>query len=215
MHSVAYGRTQGKPTVLIVDDEVINIKMIADVLADECEVLFACSAAEALQLAQAQTPDVILLDVVMPDLDGYTVCARLKSDPATADIPVIFITSLDAVEQEVKGFEAGAIDYVTKPLRLSAVKARVQKHIGYRRAQTAASGMQTTPEPDLAALSARQKEIFAWVQAGKTNWEIARIIGCSEDNVKYHMKKIMRVFDVSNRTLVAALHPRIDPRGIV
>jgi CheY-like chemotaxis protein len=214
MHSVADSRTQGKPTVLIVDDEVINIKMIADVLGDECEVLFACSAAEGLQLARAQKPDVILLDVVMPDLDGYAVCIRLKSDPATADIPVIFITSLDAVEQEVKGFEAGATDYVTKPLRLSAVKARVHKHIGHRRTQ-AASGIQTAPEPDLAALSARQKEIFAWVQAGKTNWEIARIIGCSEDNVKYHMKKIMRVFDVSNRTLVAARHPRVDPRGIV
>lgn len=209
-----------QPTILVVDDELINIKILAEVLKGEYHVAFATSGQEAVRLAGELKPDVILLDVVMPDMDGYAVCARLQQDPATAAIPVIFVTVQDTVEQEVRGLEAGAIDYVTKPVRPSAVKARVQQQLAYRSVLLAAAQAEPAPDaapesaPDAApALSSRQQEIFTWVQAGKTNWEIARILGCSEDNVKYHMKKILRVFGLNNRTHAAAQSVRAGLRG--
>jgi putative two-component system response regulator len=214
-----------QPTILVVDDELINIKILAEVLKGDYHVVFATSGQEAVRLAGELKPDVILLDVVMPDLDGYSVCERLRQDPATAAIPVIFVTVQDTVEQEVRGLEAGAIDYVTKPVRPSAVKARVQQQLAYRSALLAAAQAEpaapdtvpvAVPEeaPPAPALSSRQQEIFAWVQAGKTNWEIARILGCSEDNVKYHMKKILRVFGLNNRTHAAAQSVRAGLPGM-
>jgi len=137
-----------QPTILVVDDELINIKILAEVLKGEYHVAFATSGQEAVRLAGELKPDVILLDVVMPDMDGYAVCARLQQDPATAAIPVIFVTVQDTVEQEVRGLEAGAIDYVTKPVRPSAVKARVQQQLAYRSVLLAAA--QAEPAPDAA-----------------------------------------------------------------
>ena len=200
-----------KPKVLLIDDELINIKILADVLKGDYEVVFANDGLEGIRIATESVPDLILLDVMMPGMDGYAVCERLQQNPRTSAIPVIFVTALTAAEQEIKGLEAGAIDYVTKPIRPAAVKARVASQIEYKNTLLA-----STPEQDevqgLEELSSRQKEIFGWVQAGKTNWEIARIIGCSENNVKYHMKKILRIFGSYNRTQVAAKHVRITPQ---
>ncbi|OGO36962.1 MAG: diguanylate cyclase response regulator [Chloroflexi bacterium RBG_16_57_8] len=122
-----------KHTVLIVDDMASNIEILSGVLGDEYEILFASNGQEALNVAYEQVPDMILLDVVMPDMDGYGVCTLLKADEKTRDIPVIFVTSMDQEDDESKGFGVGGIDYITKPLRSSIVRARVRNHLELKR----------------------------------------------------------------------------------
>ncbi len=122
-----------KQTVLIVDDAPTNIQLLSMVLGHEHELLFATHSQEALELAVAQTPDLVLLDVMMPGLNGYEVCMRLKADPRTRSIPVIFVTALSREEDEAKGLEAGAIDYIVKPFSPPIVRARVRNHLELKR----------------------------------------------------------------------------------
>ncbi|MBF0158325.1 MAG: diguanylate cyclase [Magnetococcales bacterium] len=122
------------PRILVVDDEPINIELIADIFSEGHEVLFAMTGEKALEIATAELPDVILLDVMMPGIDGYEVCRRLKEQPATSRIPIIFITSLDDVGSETRGLELGAMDYVTKPFSPAVVKMRVKNMIGLKQA---------------------------------------------------------------------------------
>ncbi len=110
--------------LLIVDDNPLNIHLLADIL-DSYNILFAINGEKALELALHEQPDLILLDIVMPNIDGYEVCKRLKANPITADIPVIFITAQSNDESEVYGFELGAVDYIGKPFRPEIIKARV------------------------------------------------------------------------------------------
>jgi len=116
--------------ILIVDDVPANIKMLREVLKSNYDIIFATSGPDAIALMEPKAlPDLILLDIMMPDMDGYEVCRILKSDELTAKIPIIFITSKDDEEDEIKGFELGAVDYVTKPFSIPVVKARVQTHV--------------------------------------------------------------------------------------
>ena len=124
-----------KQTILIVDDTVVNIQILAGILSSEHEVLFATNGIDALEIAANQVPDLILLDIMMPGLDGYQVCKKLKSMEKTRDIPVIFVTANDQEEDESKGFEAGVVDYITKPVRASIVKARVRTQLELKRYQ--------------------------------------------------------------------------------
>ena len=122
--------------ILVVDDAAANVKLLNEMLGQDYEVLAATNGEDALSLASTQSPDLILLDVVMPDMDGYAVCRALKANEDTKNIPVIFITSMHEQEDERKGLEIGAIDYITKPFSFSLVKARVKNHIvlnDYRR----------------------------------------------------------------------------------
>lgn len=119
--------------ILIVDDTPANLGVIVDYLEQYgFGIMIARSGESALQKARYAPPDLILLDVLMPDMDGFEVCQRLKADELTRDIPVIFMTSLTSVEDKVKGFEAGAIDYVTKPLYQEEVLARITTHLRLR-----------------------------------------------------------------------------------
>jgi diguanylate cyclase (GGDEF)-like protein len=126
--------TELKPKILVVDDARTNIRVLRHLLKDEAGVLFATSGREALALAGSEQPDLILLDVVMPDMDGYQVCQALKSDPNTAAIPVIFVTGLADTTDETHGLEVGAIDYITKPFVPAVVRMRVRNHLALRRA---------------------------------------------------------------------------------
>lgn len=123
----------GKQTVLIVDDTPANIEMLSEALSDEYEVLFATSGEDALDIAVEQHPDLILLDVIMPGMDGYEVCGRIKGDARTRSIPVIFVTAMDHEEEEATGLNVGAIDYLTKPIRPAIVRARVRNHLELKR----------------------------------------------------------------------------------
>ncbi len=119
-----------QPTILVVDDEGINVMLIHDALKDFCRVIGVVSGKQALQaVIKEPHPDLILLDVLMPEMDGYAVCQAIKKNRLTADIPVIFITALEEEEDETKGFAAGAVDYIHKPIRKAILRARVKIHL--------------------------------------------------------------------------------------
>jgi sigma-B regulation protein RsbU (phosphoserine phosphatase) len=122
-------------SILIVDDTPINIGVISGALKDSFATKVATSGEKALAIASGkEKPDLILLDILMPEMDGYEVCRRLKADPDTRDIPVIFLTSQTEAEDETKGFEVGAVDYIHKPFSAAVVKARVRTHLMLREA---------------------------------------------------------------------------------
>lgn len=121
-----------KPLVLIVDDQPENIQALAAILSNEVRSLFALNGEQALLKVAEKPIDLILLDVMMPGIDGFTVCERLKQDPATADIPVIFVSGRTEGVDEERGFAVGAVDYVHKPFLPAIVKARVRTHIRLR-----------------------------------------------------------------------------------
>lgn len=119
-----------RPVVLLVDDTPFNIDVLRGVLAGAYTLKVATNGEKALALAQMQPqPDLILLDVMMPGMDGYEVCQRLKANPQTRSIPVIFVTSMNEVEDEQHGFEVGGVDYITKPVSPPLVQARVATHL--------------------------------------------------------------------------------------
>jgi len=122
-----------KHTVLIVDDNAINLKVISDYLKNfGFNIMVARSGEIALKRVQYALPDIVLLDIMMPGIDGFETCERLKANAHTKDIPVIFMTALSETEDKIKGFQAGAVDYVTKPLQYSEVLARVNTHLKIR-----------------------------------------------------------------------------------
>ncbi len=117
-------------TVLVVDDTPANLSLMNDLLASHCRVKVAASGARALKIAASDTPpDLILLDVMMPEMDGYEVCRLLKANPATRHIPVIFLTARADTQDEQRGFELGAVDYITKPISPPIVMARVRTNL--------------------------------------------------------------------------------------
>lgn len=116
-------------TILIVDDAEPNIDILLDALGDMYDISVAMDGFTALETARHIKPDLILLDIMMPSMDGYEVCRRLKADPLTREIPVIFLTALTEVENKARGFELGGVDYITKPFEIMEVKARVRTHL--------------------------------------------------------------------------------------
>ncbi|MDM8549169.1 response regulator [Desulfobacterales bacterium HSG2] len=119
--------------ILIVDDAPENIKVLAETLRSDYNVSVATNGSDALRIIESSLPDLILLDIMMPGMDGYEVCKRLKSDCRTQNIPVIFITVRSEEEKEARGFEIGAVDYITKPFSPDIVKARVHTHLELKR----------------------------------------------------------------------------------
>jgi signal transduction histidine kinase len=118
-----------RPTVLVVDDNRLNIDLLVDVLKDDYKLLVALNGVTALDIVQNVLPDIILLDIMMPEMDGYEVCRRLKSDERTTQVPVIFITAKSQSEDEAKGLALGAVDYITKPVNPAIVQARIRTHL--------------------------------------------------------------------------------------
>lgn len=120
--------TDKRPRLLLVDDDPTNLHVLRQILGEDYRLSFATDGRKALQLAQHQ-PDLILLDIMMPELDGYAVCRQLKAQADTARIPVIFITALSDGQDEALGFASGAVDYIVKPVRAPVVRARVRNHL--------------------------------------------------------------------------------------
>lgn len=118
-----------KPRLLLVDDQPINIQVMHRIFAHDCQVFMATSGSQALQLCHEQTPDLVLLDIEMPEMDGFEVCRRLKSNEGTSNIPVIFVTAHTDPAQETRGLEAGAVDFISKPINPSVLRARVRTHL--------------------------------------------------------------------------------------
>ena len=119
--------------VLVVDDILANVRLLeAKLTAEYFEVVTAMNGVDALEAVQRTRPDIILLDVMMPDMDGYEVCRRLKANPETARIPIVFITAKTSEDDRAKGIEAGAVDYIHKPFETPVLIERVQAHLSLR-----------------------------------------------------------------------------------
>ena len=118
-----------QPTLLLVDDEPVNLRVLKRLLESECQLIFAKNGEEAIKLAETRLPNLILLDVMMPGLTGFEVCRHLKQQNKTKHIPIIFVTALNDEHDEAEGFDAGAVDYITKPISPAIVRARVKTHL--------------------------------------------------------------------------------------
>ncbi len=125
-----------QPVVLIVDDSPESIDVLREVLCPEYRVCVAINGSKALEIAPDLRPDIILLDVMMPEMDGYETCKRLKEIPGTTDVPVIFVTTLSETDSQLRGLELGAVDYITKPYAASLVRSRVRTHVSLYRHRT-------------------------------------------------------------------------------
>ncbi len=128
--------SEPRATLLIVDDKPQNLRLMSDFLAEHgFDLMLTRSGAQALEKVRLATPDLVLLDVRMPDMDGFEVCRRLKADPRTASVPVIFMTAVDDTAHKVEGFGLGAVDYITKPLQREELLARIRHHLQLHRLQ--------------------------------------------------------------------------------
>lgn len=126
-----------KQKILLVDDEPQNLQLLRHTLKNDYDLIFAKSGEDALEQAVNQKPDLVLLDVMMPEMDGYEVCCRLKADPRCSDIPVIFCTAMNDETDEAMGIQLGAVDYITKPLRPAVVRIRAKSHLALSNQQRA------------------------------------------------------------------------------
>lgn len=123
------GDPSNKPSLLMVDDQTVNIHVMYRAFADDCQVYMATNGKTALQLCESRLPDLVLLDIEMPGMDGFEVCRQLKANEKTRDIPVIFVTAHSDPEQETLGLELGAVDFIAKPINPSVLRARVRTHV--------------------------------------------------------------------------------------
>ena len=121
--------TNKKPTILVVDDVPENIDILTGILKDDYRVRAATNGPSAIALAKKSPPDLILLDIMMPSMDGYAVCRELKAEQATRKVPVIFVTAMGETEDESRGFEVGCVDYLTKPVSPPIVRQRIKTHL--------------------------------------------------------------------------------------
>jgi len=148
-------------SILLVDDNPTNLQVLFQTLEGVgCKLLIAKNGNGALTIAGKARPDLILLDIMMPDIDGYEVCRQLKADPATADIPVIFLSALGETEDKVKGLQLGAVDYITKPFQPDEVIARVNTHLTIHRLKREVESQKDQLKHELEVVSEVQRKLL-------------------------------------------------------
>ena len=190
-------------TILAIDDDPLNLIMLEDFLQLRCKQLWLeTDINSALLLAREQQPDVILLDILMGQIDGYQVCQQLKANPDTANIPVIFLSTLARCSDKVKGFQVGGVDYISKPFHIEEVVARVENcvklHRQIQQGQVIATYNQQE-KIDSYQLSQRELEVLSSYVAGKQRNEIAQELFISEHTVKSHLKRLFTKLGINNR----------------
>ena len=154
------GEKGGKESVLVVDDAAQNLDLLSEILmADGFEVRPVKSGGLALVSAQTVIPDLILLDIKMPDMDGYEVCRRLKQDPRTRDVPVIFISALEESVDRLQAFQVGGVDFISKPFQAEEALARVRTHLALRRVQTTLERQKARLEREIAERKRAEEEL--------------------------------------------------------
>jgi len=168
--------TPGKPYILLVDDTEANLRVLGPLLrAEGWAVAAATSGGQALELIARRQPDLVLLDVMMPEMDGFEVCHRLRANPVTRDIPVLFITALTEEENIIRGFAEGGQDYIAKPFLHAELVARVRTHLALREATTRAEAQAA----DLARLNADKDRFFSII-AHDLRSPLAGLLGLSD-----------------------------------
>ena len=198
-----------RQTILIVDDTPANLTLLSEILKNGYRTKVALDGERAIMLAaSASPPDLLLLDIMMPEMDGYEVCRRLKADPQTRDIPVIFVTAMGEVEDEAKGLDLGAVDYLTKPVNAAIVKARVRTHLALSEQARELRRLVTRLEKQSGELAWLNETLNARVADGVAQIErLGRLkrffspsvvdvllSGTAEDPLKSHRREIAAVF---------------------
>jgi adenylate cyclase len=217
-----------KPTILVVDDTPTNLALMVEILHPQYHTRIAINGLRALELLAAGPPvDLILLDVMMPGLDGYEVCARLKADPSTRHVPVIFISAMNEEEDETKGLDLGGVDYVTKPINPAIVKARIRTHLAVSEQARQLEHMVATLEQQARELAELNRTLEQRVAQGVG--ELARmsvlkrffspsivdmlLSGSADDPLKSHRREVAAVFiDLRGFT---AFTETSDPEDVV
>ncbi len=205
-----------KKRVLIIDDTPVMGQLLARTLAPDYDIVMSGNGSEGLAAAVSiPQPDLILLDIAMPGMDGYEVCGRLKNKPETAGIPVIFLTAMDKEDDQNKGFAIGAVDYITKPFNPTLVKARVNAHIHTKRTQEDLEALVRERTSELVEINQRlQQEIRDRNRSDEINqalYSISNAVNTSADlNALYHSihRSMNRVIDASN--LYIALYDAVN-----
>ncbi len=210
-----------KPKVLIVDDSPENIQILMGTLKDQYAIVAAINGEKALKMAVAEPkPDLILLDIMMPGIDGYEVCRRLKADELTRNIPIIFVTAKTEVHDETLGFELGAVDYISKPFSVPVVNARVKAHLDLKRLRDAEESQRAALEAVLSTLNNELAEAADYVQSLlpqpltegplKAGWRYVPSTTLGGDALGYHWvdKDTLAIYlvDVCGHGVGAALH---------
>ena len=188
--------------ILIVDDTPANLNVLSAILGKRgYRVRPAINGALALKAAQKVAPDLILLDVQMPGMDGYEVCRQLKADPQTRDIPVVFISALDDVLDKVEAFEVGGADYITKPFQIEEVLARVENQLVLHQQREAISGLSARNQQLLALatreLRPRLDQIAQWAAALREGGDtaLAEQIGASANEMRAALDELLESRD--------------------
>lgn len=122
-------KNTNNPTILIVDDTKTNVDVLVQTLKADYKLGVALNGKDAIRFTRTHQPDLILLDIIMPEMNGFEVCKTLKTTPATRDIPIIFITAMDNQDHRAKGFECGGVDYITKPFMANEIKQKIHTHL--------------------------------------------------------------------------------------
>ncbi len=175
-------------SILAVDDTKYNLDVLVDALGDQYDLSVAMNGQAALQLVGTTPPDLILLDIMMPGMDGFEVLRRLKADRTTREIPVIFLTALSEIGDKAKGFELGAVDYITKPFQIEEVMARVNTHLKLRQAQNALQQFNNR----LQDMVAQQVEEIAQSQQAMI-FALAKLSHTRDDDTGLHLERVQHL----------------------
>ncbi len=181
--------------ILVVDDTPQNVKLLSDLLgARGYTVLTASSGRQALDRIEAEPPDMVLLDVVMPEMSGYDVCRKLRANPATAILPVVMVTSLDPAQERVKGLEAGADDFLTKPINQPELLARVRSLLRIKRLYDELDGLNRTLEGRVREQVAQLERLGRLKRFFSPQLAEAIVTGGAEDPLRSHRREVTVVF---------------------
>ncbi len=189
--------------IVAVDDMSMNLELIMDVLGEEYEVLSADNGKDALRLIKEKKPDLILLDIRMPDMDGYEVCRRLKNDPLTYHIPVIFLSGMSQLDDKEQGFELGAVDYLTKPFEISELRARVKTHLKLKIYQERLENQNVILEEEVQK---RTRELERAIKNLRDSsfemiWRLTRIAEFRDDDTGSHILRMSHYSEIIARNL--------------
>ncbi|PJZ48533.1 response regulator [Leptospira saintgironsiae] len=174
-----------RPKILVVDDEAANLQVLKQILQEDYRLFFAKDGLKALELAISEKPNLILLDVMMPGMTGHETCKKLRNEPSTSRIPVIFVTAMAEEEDEADGFEAGAVDYITKPVSPAIVKARVKTHLSLvRNEELKETRLQIIQRLGLAAEYKDNETGLHVIRMSHYSQTLAKALGHSEETAE-------------------------------
>ncbi len=198
-------------SVLVVDDTEANVDILVEALGDSYDVSVAIDGESALEAVTESPPDIILLDIMMPGIDGYEVCRRLKQDPRHARIPVVFLTAMTEVENKTKGFQMGAVDYVTKPFEIMEVQARVKTHLSLMLA-----GRELEQQNEILEVKVAERTMELALTQDVTIHSLATLCETRDNETGGHILRTQRYVKALAKKLAA--HPKfagqLDPRTI-